>query len=394
MLLANKGSASGAREIFHRPALAQRIAKQVLNASPTSATSSGIFLSSPRRTGKTTFKREDLAPALRAQGALVVYVDLWANPKADPSNVIVSAIKAELQNHEKALTQLARKFATASGKSPLAEFPLDCVGLGKEISLVHALSALSDATSKVIVLILDEAQHAITTAAGNEAMFVLKSARDELNSQGHFGLRLVCSGSNRDKLAMLRNTEDQAFFGAPLVPFPALGKDYIAWFCEHANDFLGEEHHDHIYELFTRAGHRPEVLGAAADQVRFDFELDHAMVKERFSSAVEEQLNSAIDDMVRVIHNLPPIQSAVLRVLAASGSEFAPFEAATMAKYRLSVERNGDNKVKVEVTTVQQALGALQEKGLIWRASRGVYAVEDSTLPDLMREKGMLNNLA
>jgi predicted AAA+ superfamily ATPase len=37
---------------------------------------SGIFIGAPRRTGKTTFMREDLAPALTAMGAYVIYVDL------------------------------------------------------------------------------------------------------------------------------------------------------------------------------------------------------------------------------------------------------------------------------------------------------------------------------
>jgi hypothetical protein len=63
-------------------------------------------------------------------------------------------------------------------------------------------------------------------------LFALKAARDELNSSEHFGLRIVATGSNRDKLAMLRNSKDQAFFGAPLVAFPALDAGYIQWFCK------------------------------------------------------------------------------------------------------------------------------------------------------------------
>ena len=62
---------SGSPNIFHRPGLAARIAGQVLHVSPTSASSSGVFLAAPRRTGKTTFMREDLAPALSEKGALV-----------------------------------------------------------------------------------------------------------------------------------------------------------------------------------------------------------------------------------------------------------------------------------------------------------------------------------
>ena len=40
---------------------------------------------------------------------------------------------------------------------------------------------------------------------------------------------------------------------------------------------------------------------------------------------------------------------------------------------------------------VQQALAALQDKALVWKAARGVYALEDTFLADLMRQAGMLD---
>lgn len=392
--MADKAAIEGTKNIFHRPDLANKIAKQVLHVSPTSASSSGVFLAAPRRTGKTTFMREDLAPALTAQGALVIYVDLWEDPKADPSDVIVSAIKAELVRHEPALKRLAKSFGIGGGKIAGVEFSLDRIGLGKEVSLVQALSALSDSTRQVIVLIIDEAQHAITTSSGSDAMFSLKSARDELNSHQHHGLRVVCTGSNRDKLAMLRNSKDQAFFGAPLVPFPSLGKDYVAWFCENTHDLPTPLSADVVLPLFERSGSRPEILGAAADELRFDFTLEDHHVTERFAKAVEAQIKAANDDAMRVVRSLTPIQSAVLRVLAASGTEYAPFESATIEKYKLAVQRAGDTGVNVEVTAVQQALVALQDKSLIWRASRGVYAIEDGTLTELLRQQGLLEGLS
>ena len=392
--MADKTSTEGTKNIFHRPDMANKIAKQVLHVSPTSASSSGVFLTAPRRTGKTTFMREDLAPALTAQGALVINVDLWEDPKADPSDVIISAIKAELARHEFALKRLAKSFSLGGAKIAGVDFSLDRIGLGKEVSLVQALSAISDTTKKVIVLIIDEAQHAITTSSGSDAMFSLKSARDELNSHQHHGLRVVCTGSNRDKLAMLRNSKDQAFFGAPLVPFPSLGKDYVAWFCKNSDDLPTPLSVDVVLPLFERSGSRPEILGAAADELRFDFTLEGHQVTERFSWAVEEQIKATNDDAMRVIRSLTPVQSAVLRVLAASGAEYAPFESATMERYKIAVRQARDAGVNVEVTAVQQALLALQEKSLVWRASRGVYAIEDSTLTELLRQQGLLEGLS
>lgn len=88
--------------IFHRPELAKRLAGQILVASVGRAAGSGIFLAAPRRTGKSTFVREDLRPVLEADGALVVYADLWA----DPGLVISNAIRASLAGHEGVVMRL------------------------------------------------------------------------------------------------------------------------------------------------------------------------------------------------------------------------------------------------------------------------------------------------
>ena len=55
--------------------------------------SSGMFLTAPRRTGKSTFLKEDLIPACLSAGWEPVYVDLWSNRDADPSTLIESAIQ-------------------------------------------------------------------------------------------------------------------------------------------------------------------------------------------------------------------------------------------------------------------------------------------------------------
>lgn len=382
--------------IFHRPELSKRLAGQILVAGVGSAAGSGVFLAAPRRTGKSTFVREDLRPALEADGALVVYADLWANPTADPGLVISNAIRAALAGREGVMLRLAK----SAGMSKLSlgnsiAFDLDRIGLGKDVSLTDALVALSDETGQMIVLIIDEAQHAITTDAGIAALFALKAARDELNSSQHHGLRIVCTGSNRDKLAMLRNSKDQAFFGAPLVNFPLLGRDYIDWFCREVN-LPFQLDPEQVWPLFIEAGCRPELLGSAADQFRFEFDLDAATVPLKFADEVR-RLAEELNEVQRgVIHSLTPIQSAVLRVMAATDPHYAPFEAATLEKYRKALQIAGQppDDVRVDVPGVQQALIALQEKKLIWRAARGVYAVEEKSIVDLLKADGMLDGLA
>lgn len=392
--MATPSTASTVDRIFHRPALAERLMSVVLDDSPTSASPSGVFLSAPRRTGKTTFLRQDLIPALTTAGALVVYVDLWADRAADPSQIIVASVKAVLSEHAPAIQRLAKKAGISGGKVAGIEFSVDKLGVAGDGSLVDMFVALSDVTQKVIVLLIDEAQQATTSAAGSDALFALKAARDELNTPQHFGLRVVCTGSNQDKLATLRSSKDQAFYGAPLVPFPALGDDYVDWFCANTSGLPEPLRPQTVAPLFKRAGHRPEVLGAAVDLLRFDFSLTATDVARRFNEAVEAQINDANQDLLRTIRSLTPIQSAVLRVMAATGTSFAPFEATTLERYQHVIRLSGGkDEIRLEVTNVQQALTALQEKGLVWRAARGVYAIDDPLTADVMLKSGMLRDI-
>jgi len=378
------------KNFFHRQRLAADMADKILQTAPGSASSSGLFLAAPRRTGKSTFLREDLRPQLEAQGALVLYADLWENRKADPGAVIIAAVRAALAQHEGVVARLAR----ASGMDKVSvgglSFSLERIGLASGVSLSSALAALSDETGQMIVLVIDEAQHAITTESGADALFALKAARDELNSSRHHGLRVVATGSNQDKLAMLRNSKEQAFFGAPLVKFPALGKDYIEWFCQQVQ-LPAALSVEAVHALFVRASFRPEMLGAAADALRFDFELQPDDVPARFAQAVQEQIEASNAEQLRVIHSLTPLQSAVLRVLASKGAQYAPFENETILAYHRLLETLApQSTVKADVPNVQQALAALQEKALVWRASRGVYALEEASLRELMAHEGLL----
>ena len=372
--------------LFKRTELANEVADKILFTSPTSASSSGLFLAAPRRTGKSTFLREDLRPQLEAKGALVLYVDLWENRQTDPGDAIVNAIRTELAKHGGVIKRLVK--STGLDKISIAgtSFTLDRLGLAQGISLSAALSALSDDVQTPIVLVIDEAQHAITTEGGTNALFALKAARDELNSTRHKGLRVVATGSNQDKLAMLRNSKEQAFFGAPLVRFPSLGRDYVKWFCTHA-DLGASIDPDVVFDLFSKASFRPEILGAAADTLRFAFGVEKTDIASQFYEEVQLEIDSTNKEAMRVIHSLTPLQSAVFLVLAKAGPDYAPFEAKTMVLYQGSMSSiSPESDVAPDLSNVQQAPVALQEKGLVWKAARGVYALEDTSLGELLRQ--------
>ena len=86
------------------------------------------------------------------------------------------------------------------------------------------------------------------------------------------------------------------------------------------------------------------------------------------------------------------LQSAVLRVLAARGNKFAPFEAPTHADYLSVVQATSPgHAITPDDSNVQQALVALQDKSLIWRAARGVYLLEEASLAQLLADEGFLD---
>lgn len=173
--------------IFHRPELAAKLGERIISDKG----ASGIFLAALRRTGKSTFIREDLAPLLRQRGTEVIYVDLWADRSQDPGILIARAIAEHLRAHEGVVAQLARKGGLESITLGGIKLNIDKLGLGQGETLSRALQALSKETGQTIVMVVDEAQHAQTTEAGNAAMYALKAARDELNSSAFAGFRFL-----------------------------------------------------------------------------------------------------------------------------------------------------------------------------------------------------------
>lgn len=134
--------------IFHRPELAHYFVDYL--KSPDS--SSGLFLAAPRRTGKTTFIKEDLLPLLRDQGATVIYADLWEDRAINPSIVVVNAIRQALLASEGLIIKAAKSSGVTKFK--LGGFELDLSGIGTQDgdSIAKTLAGFAAITKKPIVI--------------------------------------------------------------------------------------------------------------------------------------------------------------------------------------------------------------------------------------------------
>ena len=245
------------------------------------------------------------------------------------------------------------------------------------------------------MLIIDEAQQTQTSREGESAMFALKAARDELNSSRHHGLRVICTGSNRAKLSLMTSSKDQPFFGAQTAQFQMLDANFIRWFCE-TIELPFTLHPEDVMPLFERYGYRPEILLSAAGSFVLTFDcLSDEEGLLQFKEAARAKAAEATNELLRTIHNLTPLQLAVLKVMALTLDQYAPFESATIELYRKALSSADAELEQRELSTqsCQSALSALQDKKLVWKAARGTYYLEEVTIAETLRDAGLLDFL-
>ena len=182
-----------ATDVFHRTAYAEQMAQQLLQPSPLQMNvRSGVLLSGIRRVGKTTFLRQDLVPALEARGALVVYVDLWADRSKSPATLVLDAVRATLQQMQTPGSGLLQRFKGLNlGAVGLTlGFQIEHLGTPGGATLAQAYSALVAEARVDVVLIVDEVQQALGTEDGPSRRHALQAARDAVNAhpgaRGHF----------------------------------------------------------------------------------------------------------------------------------------------------------------------------------------------------------------
>ena len=153
---------------FRRTALAQEMATQLLR--PTfldTSLRSGLFLSEQRRVGKTAFLATDLIPALQDLGAIVIYVDLWSQPQANPADLVHGAIRKSLNALQTPSTGMLQELILKLVSSCQAgaagfKFGFTLADVGKEagVSLAQAFTELIDQSKTDLVLIIDEVRQA------------------------------------------------------------------------------------------------------------------------------------------------------------------------------------------------------------------------------------------
>ena len=258
---------------FPRPELAHRIADDLVGASLLSDARNGLFLAQARRTGKSWFLQRDLKPALEAKGWIVLYVDLWKDTKRDPASLISDVIATAFDEHLGWVTKATKRMGIEKLGIPGAASVDFAHALDfSTLTLADALNELHKRSKKKIALLIDEAQHALTTEAGEAAMIALKSARDQMNAGTEPSLLLVMSGSHQDKLMRLTNSPAAPFWGSRVELLEPLGDAYVDWcvdLLEAELSALKPLDRATLYRAFAEFGNRPQFfMNAFKDAIR------------------------------------------------------------------------------------------------------------------------------
>ena len=366
---------------FRRTALAQEMAKQLLQ--PTfldTSLRSGLFLSGQRRVGKTTFLATDLIPALQELGPIVIYVDLWSQPQANPADLVHDAIRQSLQALQtpgSAMLQKLKKISSVEAGAAGFKFGFKLADVGKQggVSLAQAFTELIDQSKTDLVLIIDEVQHALGSAEGDSMLHALKAARDAINTRpgtpGYF--LFVGTGSHRARVQELSLKGNQAFNGAVTHEFPVLGREFVEYVLEQVKPQLGgmAPSVGVTEEAFKRMGSRPEELMKALNVLRA---LPQGANPDEHLPTIAQSFGAAAADLeLQKIEALGPLAQAVFsRICGIGGNVKGVFTADALKEYSLQIGR--------EATTqeVQGVLGLMTSANLLMRVKHGHYGVTDS----------------
>ena len=365
---------------FPRLLLAQQIAQAVQGKDLFGDAHNGLFLAAPRRTGKSTFLKEDLQPELERQGLVVVYVDLWAAPLRDPGELIAEAIGRALQGHLGPVAKAAKTSGLESVSiAGVLKIDTGKIGRPNGSTLADALRTLHELAHVPVALMVDEAQHALTSEAGESAMTALKSARDQLNAPGKVKLILVMSGSDRDKLLRLVNSNASPFYGSQIQRMPELGEDFIAYIAqqiERQRPDLRPVDQTRLMQAFEGFGKRPQFFLFALNETLGPL----AGISERFEvamlAAAQQRQRDDEMQMESDFLGIKPLEQAVLWRMLEQGARFRPYDAEALHFYQ---DKTGS---KVTPAKVQTALESLRQRqpSMVWKSARSEYAVDDAAM--------------
>lgn len=277
-----------------------------------------IALQSPRRWGKTTFLQSEIMPAARAAGYLSVYIDVWQN-RDDVLSAINYGLQEAIDDLDVPTSMVGKRMKTKVNKIGMASLSLE---LGDEPTRTRPDSAfllvdwllknLVRKAKRPVLLLFDEIQE-LAVAKNNEAIV---SALRSAITKSRQSVRVIFTGSNQDRLRELFSRSRAALYeGASILPFPALGPDFLDFVAAHAETrFRRRITSSDLALAFERFQYQPRAL---IDLVFLFISGEKPSFKSVLNERIERLLAS--DQYQSVLDQMNPLQRQICRRLAAGG---------------------------------------------------------------------------
>ncbi len=377
-------------DVFKRPAYALDIARDLLSPGPLKVgLQSGVFLSGDRCLGKTTFLRQDLIPVLEAQGALTLYVDLWADRLRAPSTLVTEVVRKTIRELERPDSMILSHLRRINGlEVGLGGFKFD---LKLDTPYTHGGPTLSDIFAELVqlvrtdvVMVVDEVQHAIGTEDGMNLLHALKAARDRINTDPRAPGKFIFLGtaSHKSLVTDMATRRSHPFAGATAISFRVLDRDFVEWRLDTIR--LGETQAilpstDAAVAGLRAMNNRPEELGKSL----LELQRQHAggavaTVDQLFLSICQTRASAAADVEMAAIRGMGLLAEAIFSRIA-RGDATGIFSGEALGEY---TRRCG---VLVDTPQVQNTVDRLIAANLIMRTGHGIYDVTDPFVRDAWR---------
>lgn len=349
---------------------------------------SGLFLSGLRRTGKTTFLKSDLIPALEEAGALVIYVDLWSDTLVNPSTLVHDAVRSTLAELQSPASATVARLKRVSGLdigilSFKFGFKLETLGKENGPTLAQAFTEIVEQARTDVVLIIDEVQQAMASDEGQQLLLALKATRDAINPRpgtpGHF--LFIGTGSHRAQVSELTAKRNQAFSGAVSASYPVLKSDYVAYLLDrlrHSVERAKLPSLEVASQAFDTLGNRPEEMIKALRQV-----VQQEGDPDTFLPVISRTLRSVAAGVeLAKVEQLGALAQAIFRKIASADEGVKGLFSAESAEY---YSRMLGREVRVE--EIQPVVNALMAENIIMRRGHGLYGIADPFVQDIWREE-------
>lgn len=343
---------------------------------------SGLFLASERGTGKTTFLRHDLLPALQAEGAETVLIELGLGVKKDPAALVLAQLKALCKTGD----TLASNLAQARKRPSNGDHPVDRaidVKTPDGADLVTTVEAIIAQRRKSVVLVIDDVQSVVGSQAGRELMQTLKAARDAINGKadtpGWF--MVVGVGSRESLLREMTSGRSQPFIGALCDRLEPLGEAYVEWMAARWRHSPGLKLPDLavLWAGFKALGQRPLPWQNALEILQSRTE----SVDQAFPIICDTWARAAVDADIKEVQRLGKLAEAIFNGVVQGTTANGVYADEAIKSYARALGR-GDEITKSQV---QKAVSKLVSAGVVMREANGSCVVTDPLLAKVWAER-------